>query len=34
MVKQVFDGSDINPGAMDDLSKVPDGQAFAGHGSI
>jgi hypothetical protein len=29
MVKEVFSGSDLNPGAKDDLSKVPDGQPFA-----
>ncbi len=29
MAKRVFDRSDMNPGAMDELSKVPDGQPFA-----
>ena len=29
MTKTVYDSSDLNPGAMDGLSKVPDGQAFA-----
>ena len=29
MVKQVYVGEDINPGAMDELSKIPDGHPFA-----
>ena len=29
MIKPVFDGDELNPGAVDELSKVPDGQAFA-----
>ncbi len=29
MTKTVYDSSDLNPGAMDELSKVPDAQAFA-----
>jgi hypothetical protein len=29
MVRQEFVGDELNPGAMDDLSKVPDGQPFA-----
>ncbi len=26
---KLFEGSDLNPGAIDELSKVPDGQPFA-----
>jgi uncharacterized protein (DUF1330 family) len=29
MVREVFDGSELNAGAMDELSKLPDGQPFA-----
>lgn len=29
MSKRVYVGEDMNPGAMDALSKIPDGQAFA-----
>jgi uncharacterized protein (DUF1330 family) len=29
MVKEVFNGSALNAGAMDELSKLPDGQPFA-----
>ena len=28
-VNKVYDGSEMNPNAMDDLSRLPDGQAFA-----
>ena len=29
MAREAFDGSDLNPGAMDELTRVPDGQPFA-----
>ena len=29
MIKKVYDGSDMNPGAADELSNMPDGQSFA-----
>jgi uncharacterized protein (DUF1330 family) len=29
MAKQIYVGEEMNPGAMDELSQIPDGQAFA-----
>ena len=29
MAKKLFQGSELNPGAIDELSKIPDGQPFA-----
>ena len=29
MARQIYAGEDMNPGAMDELSRIPDGQPFA-----